>query len=94
MRNIIFGTGKFASEVAKKLESYNINIEAFVNNKTNLPADVYNNKPVINIDNLDFTNSDFNIIVAKKPMFMGSAIEYLKNKNFQNVFLIKEEMFF
>ena len=94
MKNVIFGTGKFAGEVAKKLESYNINIDAFVNNKTNLPTDVYNNKPIINIDNLDFTNSDFNIIVAKKPMFMGSAIEYLKNKNFRNSFLIKEEIFF
>lgn len=94
MKNIIFGTGKFACEVAKKLELFNINIDAFVNNKFNLPTDVYNNKPVVNIDNLDFTNSDFNIIVAKKPMFMSGAIEYLKKENFQNAFLIKEEMFF
>jgi len=93
MENIIFGTGSFAREADKILESQGISISAFVNNKAELPSEVYNHKPIFHIDEIDL-DCGVNIIIAKKPMFLGSAIQYLKEKGYNNVFWVREEIFF
>lgn len=98
MKNYIFGTGKFALEITKLFEKYGIRIDGFINtkdkNKT-LPNKVYNDIPVCYVE--DFNTEEkpnINIFLAKKPMFMGSGIEYFKNNQFKNIFAINEEIFF
>lgn len=98
MKNYIFGTGAFAAEVAKRLDKFGIEIESFINirdKNKEIPNTVYNNIPayyVENVEEIDKNNS--NIIIAKKPMFMGSAIDYLRKNNFKNVYAVNEEIFF
>lgn len=98
MKNYIFGTGAFAAEIAKRLDRFGINIESFINirdKNKDIPNTVYKNIPayyVENIDDIDKINS--NVIIAKKPMFMSSAIDYLRKNNFQNVYVVNEEIFF
>ncbi len=94
MKNIIFGTGQFARETAKIFESFGITIDAFINNKSHLPNTVYSNKPVFNVSDIDFEQLQPNIFIAKRPMFIGSAIELLMNKETKGVSLVREEMFF
>ena len=98
MKNYIFGTGAFAAEVAKRLDKFGIEIESFINirdKNKEIPNTVYNNIPayyVENVEQIDKNNS--NIIIAKKPMFMGSAIDYLRKNDFKNAYAVNEEMFF
>ena len=98
MKNYIFGTGKFALEVARMLDNYGINVDGFINTKDKnkiLPSKVYKDIPVYYVDHFDINERlNSNIFLAKKPMFMGSGIEYFRNNQFKNLFAINEEIFF
>lgn len=98
MKNYIFGTGKFALEVAKLFDKYGIKVDGFINtkdkNKT-LPNKVYKGISVCSVDDFDISESlNCNIFLAKKPMFMGGGIEYFRNNQFKKIFAINEEVFF
>ena len=98
MKNYIFGTGKFALEIAKLFNKYGIRVDGFINTKDKnkkLPNKVYKDIPVCYVDDFDINKrSSSNIFIAKKPMFMGSGIEYFRNNQFKNIFAINEEVFF
>ena len=98
MKNYIFGTGKFALEVARMFDNYGINVDGFINTKDknkSLPSKVYKDIPVCYVDDFDINERlNSNIFLAKKPMFMGSGIEYFRNNQFKNLFAINEEIFF
>lgn len=98
MKNYIFGTGKFALEIAKLFNKYGIRVDGFINTKDKnkkLPNKVYKDIPVCYVDDFDINErSSSNIFIAKKPMFMGSGIEYFRNNQFKNIFAINEEVFF
>jgi len=98
MKNYIFGTGAFAAEVAKRLDKFGIEIECFINirdKNKEIPNTVYNNIPAYYVENVeDIDKNNSNVIIAKKPMFMGSAIDYLRKNDFKNVYAVNEEMFF
>ena len=98
MKNYIFGTGAFAAEVAKRLDKFGIEIESFINirdKNKEIPNTVYNNIPAYYVENIGkIDNNNSNIIIAKKPMFMGNAIDYLRKNEFKNVYAVNEEIFF
>ena len=98
MKNYIFGTGAFAAEVAKRLEKFGIVLESFINirdKNKEMPNTVYNNIPTYYVENIkEIDKNNSNIIIAKKPMFMGSAIDYLRKNNFKNIYAVNEEIFF
>ena len=98
MKNYIFGTGAFAAEVAKRLDRFGIGIESFINirdKNKEIPNNVYNNILACYVEDVgEIDKNNSNIIIAKKPMFMGSAIDYLRKNNFKNVYAVNEEMFF
>lgn len=98
MKNYIFGTGKFALEIAKLFDKFGICINGFVNvediNKT-LPNKIYKDIPVFYVDEIDkFDIDSANIFMAKKPMFMGSGIDFFRKNGFKNLYAINEEIFF
>lgn len=98
MKNYIFGTGRFALEVAELFDNYGIKVDGFINtkdkNKT-LPSKIYKDIPVHYVDDFDINERlNSNIFLAKKPMFMGNGIEYFRNNQFKNIFAINEEIFF
>lgn len=98
MKNYIFGTGDFAKEVARRLDSFNINIDGFINIKDKnkeLPKKVYKDIPVCYVDDFDVLEKESsNIILAKKPMFMGGGINYFRKNEFKNIYAVNEKMFF
>ncbi len=98
MKNYIFGTGDFAKEVARRLDYFNINIDGFINVKDKnkeLPKKIYKDIPVCYLDDFDTLEKNIsNIILAKKPMFMGSGIDYFRKNKFKNIYAVNEEMFF
>lgn len=97
MKNYIFGTGNFAIESAKRLQKFGIKIDAFINvrdiNKQ-VPNYLLDNIPVFMTDEKLDIDSDSRFFLAKKPMFFGRAIEYLRNNNCKNIYAINEMMFF
>ena len=98
MKNYIFGTGKFACEIAKIFDKYGIKVDGFINvrdkNKS-LPTSMYKDIPVYYVEEFDIVEKEnSNIFLAKKPMFMGSGIEFFRNNKFKNLFAINEEIFF
>lgn len=97
MKNYIFGTGNFAIESAKRLQKFGIKIDAFINvrdiNK-NVPNCLLNNIPVFMTDEKINIDIDSRFFLAKKPMFMGNAIDYLRKNNYKNIYIINEMMFF
>lgn len=97
MKNYIFGTGTFAAEVAKRLDKFGIKIESFINirdKNKEIPNTVYNNIPAYYVEDIGKIDNNSNIIIAKKPMFMGNAIDYLRKNEFKNVYAVNEEIFF
>ena len=95
--NYIFGTGPFASEVARKLDEFQVPINGFlknfVGNKT-LPQNVYKDIPTIGIDEDFSIDKDSNIFITKKPMIMGDTIDYLRKQGYSNVYAVSEEILF
>ena len=56
MKNYIFGTGKFALEIAKLFNKYGIRVDGFINTKDKnkkLPNKVYKDIPVCYVDDFD-----------------------------------------
>ena len=97
-RNYIFGTGKFAKAAAEMLDRCGVRIDGFLNvydAKKDLPYRVYKDIPVSYVDDFDLsTNQKANIIIAKKPMFVGSGIDFFRKNGFKNVYILNEEVFF
>lgn len=98
MKNYIFGTGPFAVEVAKKMEQFGFNVDGFLKNKdlkNSLPKKVYKNIPIFYIEEKeDIDKEKSNIIITKKPMILGNAIDYLRKNKFKNIYVVREEILF
>lgn len=97
MKNYIFGTGPFAIEVAKRLNYFNILIDGFLkleySNQNTLPKKEGPIQTIYLNDTNDIDKSS-NIIITKKAIIMGEAIEYLRKNNFKNVYVVSEEILY
>ena len=97
MNNIIVGTGLFARKIAEIFENNRFKIDLFVNISQygkSLPTTL-RGIPVVPIENIPLSVFEKNNwIIAKKPMFIESAIDFLRKKEAKNIYVINEEIFF
>lgn len=97
MKNIIVGTGSFAMKVAEIFENNQFNIDLFVNISqcSKLLPTILRDIPVVPIESMPLSSFEKNNwIIAKKPMFIESAINFLKNRSAKNIYVVNEEIFF
>lgn len=97
MKNYIFGTGPFAVEVAKKLNSFNISVDAFlklgVSNKDSL-FQKDSSIPIIYLNDNSNIDKTSNIIITKKAIIMRDTIDYLRKNNYRNVYVVSEDILY
>ena len=85
MANYIFGTGPFAKEVARRLKSFNIPVDAYL--KLGDPSKTQ--EDTIYIDDTTTIDRNSTIFITKKAIIMGETIEYLRRNNFKNIYVFK-----
>lgn len=97
MKNYIFGTGPFAVEVAKKLNSFDIFVDGFLklgfsNNGVLFQKD--SSIPIIYLNDDSNIDKSSNIIITKKAIIMGDTIDYLRKNNFKNIYVVSEDILY
>lgn len=97
MKNYIFGTGPFAVEVAKKLNSFDIFVDGFLklgfsNNGVLFQKD--SSIPIVYLNDDSNIDKSSNIIITKKAIIMGDTIDYLRKNNFKNIYVVSEDILY
>ena len=88
MANYIFGTGPFAKEVARRLKSFNIPVDAYL--KLGNPSKTQ--EDTIYLDDTTTIDRNSTIFITKKAIIIGETIEYLRRNNFKNIYVFDEEL--
>ena len=88
MANYIFGTGPFAKEVAKRLNSFNISTDGYLK----LGDPTRSTEDTIYVDDSTTIDKNSTIFITKKAIIMGETIDFLRRNNFRNIYVFDEEL--
>lgn len=88
MANYIFGTGPFAKEVVKRLNSFNISTDGYLK----LGDPTKSTEDTIYVDNSTTIDRNSTIFITKKAIIMGETIDFLRRNNFRNIYVFDEEL--
>ena len=88
MANYIFGTGPFAKEVVKRLNSFNISTDGYLK----LGDPTKSTEDTIYVDDSTTIDRNSTIFITKKAIIMGETIDFLRRNNFRNIYVFDEEL--